>query len=125
MPILVSVDRLKEIAETDFEDVEDQAKAVRDLAVAVLQVMHKAQQQPAPPPQRTAPQQQSSGGRVKGKPIPPELRRTTCKQCHDDVVVFISRMGKPYLCDIELSVYENKRQQLSGVNWLHKCGGGR
>lgn len=114
----ITIERLKEIAETDYEDVEVLIMAVREMALGLAQVMESGSK-PAP-----LAQQQPSGGRLAGKPIPPELKRTTCRTCHEDVVVFVSkRTLKPYLCDIEMGDYQNKRQQLTGVNWLHKCGG--
>ena len=120
MSQLISVDRLKEIAETAFDDVEDQSRAVNDLAVAVLQVMQMASQPAA------APQQPAAGGRKPGRPIPPECRTTTCKRCGDDVVVFMSKnTGNPYLCDMVMGEYGKKRQFLTASNWLHKCGGNR
>jgi hypothetical protein len=112
----VTIERLKEIAETEYEDVDVLIMAVREIAMGLAQVMVA--------PAASAPPAQPPAGRVMGKPIPPELKRTTCRTCHDDVVVFISkRTQKPYLCDIEMGDYQNKRQQLSGSNWLHKCGG--
>ncbi|MDW5266930.1 MULTISPECIES: hypothetical protein [Acidobacteriaceae] len=93
----ITIERLKEIAETEYEDVDPLIMAVREIALGLAQVMESGSKPASAPPA----QQQSSGGRVMGKPIPPDLKRTTCRSCHEDVVVFISkRTQKPYLCDV-------------------------
>lgn len=119
----ITIERLKEIAETDFDDVDVMANAVRDLAVGLAQVMTAPVQTASAPP---AQQSTQPSRRKVGKPIPPECRQTTCRRCGDDVVVFKSKSsGNPYLCDMELGEYQNKRQFLTASNWLHKCGGNR
>jgi hypothetical protein len=106
----------------DYDDVDLMANAVRDTAMAVLQVMEMNSKTSAQPP--TPPQQPSK--RVQGKPIPSSCVATTCRHCYADVVIFTSkRTGKAYFCDTEMGYYENKRQLLTGSNWLHKCGGAR
>lgn len=116
------MERLKEIAETDFDDVELMAKAVRDTAQAIIEMRER----PTAANMEAKKRAQMPAGRVAGKPVESGAKTTICKHCHADVVVFISRRtNKPYLCDMELGEYQNQRTMLTGSNWLHQCREGR
>lgn len=111
----ISIERLKEIAETEFEDVDELLKVVRELAIGLVQVMEtkapSAEMKPA-----------KNFGRMPGKPIPKGIACTTCSRCGEGIAMFISKKNdKAYKCDTELGDYQNKRQLLSAPNWFHKC----
>jgi hypothetical protein len=111
----MSIERLREIAESDLGDSFELRRAVRDIA-AHLAGTGKPRTMSAA----------SFGGRKPGMPIPEDTKTTQCKRCGEDVVVFKSKSsGRPYLCDMEMGEYENKRQFLTASNWLHQCKGAR
>lgn len=109
----MSIERLRQIAESDLAHSFDLRQAVRDIA-AHLAGTDKKEKKPA-------------GGfvaRKPGQPIPEDCKTTQCNRCGEDVVVFKSKStGRPYLCDMEMGEYENKRQFLTASNWLHQCKG--
>jgi hypothetical protein len=116
----ITIERLKEIAETEFEDVEVLISAVREMAMGLVQVMETASR-PAAAPERLKPI-----GRPPGKPIPSGVACTTCSRCGDGIAMFVSKKtGKPYKCDTTMGEHQNKRQLLSHQTWFHECGGGR
>lgn len=119
---MITDERLREIAETVFDDPDTMSTAINELAVVALELRTAAvniyESQRAQPTHQT--------GRSQGKPIPPDCRQDTCSRCHEGVVVFRSkRTGNDYLCDAVMGEFNNIRQMLTAPNWLHKCDQGR
>lgn len=115
---MITAERLREIAETVFDDPDEMSSALNQLAAAVLEMRTKPASAPANKPY-------VAGARMAGKPIPLNCRQETCSRCHEGVVIFKSkRTGSDYLCDTVMGEYQNIRQMLTAPNWLHKCDGG-
>lgn len=108
----ISVARLREIAEMPMDDYSDLARAVCDMAAAMLE---------AGIPQQTESSAPGSGQRSRPQALGDKLPHP-CRRCGADVVTFLSRKtGKPYQCDVELQFLDKQRQLVTGVNWFHSC----
>lgn len=120
---MITDERLREIAETVFEDPDDMNKAINELAAGMLE-MRKVQQVAAPKP--VTPPADPNTPRMKGRALAPGQRVTQCNKCYSDVVTFKSRRtGKDYLCDAEMGYVGNVRQMVTAPTWFHNCAGGR
>jgi hypothetical protein len=117
-------ERLREIAETVFEDPEEMGRALNDLAAAVLGLRFQAASD-AGGPAKWVPTVNGRPiqTRMGGKPIPEECRTETCERCGAGVVIFRSRKPpyRDYKCDSEMGEHEGRRQMLTAANWLHQC----
>lgn len=112
--MIVSTDRLQELAEAPLEDYSDVTLAIQHLAIALLE-------RGVPPKESEDHQPLKQHKRHPGRPLNGKMPHP-CSRCGEDVVTFLARMtNKPYQCDVEIGEYGNKRQVLTAANWFHQC----